>query len=124
MVHQTINELKSKNMKLKIHQPVCHFAIRACLISVLFLSFITLNAQDSTGLNEPAAAPAKVKPVKNTFQSIWIIDNQTVMVPIKKTLEFDFQHRMAVIDWGHGSQNLWGLYGEGANIRLGVNYVP
>lgn len=33
------------------------------------------------------------KPVKNMFESIWIIDNQTVMVPFKNTLEFDIQHR-------------------------------
>ena len=111
-------------MKLKIYKLLCLFTVKLCLISVLFLSFVKLNAQDSTAVNEPLAAPAKVKPVKNTFQSIWIIDNQTVMVPIKKTLEFDFQHRMGVIDWDHGSRDLWGLYGAGANIRLGVNYTP
>jgi len=111
-------------MKLKIYRPVCRFTIKLGLISALFLSCITLNAQDSSAVNEPPAAPAKVKPVKNTFQSIWIIDNQTVMVPIKKTLEFDFQHRMGVIDWDHGSRDLWGLYGSGANIRLAVNYTP
>ena len=111
-------------MKLKIYQPVFLFTLKFCLISALFLSTIKLNAQDSTAANEPSAAPVKVKPVKNTFQSIWIIENQTVMVPVKKTLEFDFQHRMGVIDWDHGSRDLWGLYGTGANIRLGVNYTP
>jgi hypothetical protein len=88
---------------------------------MLFLSFIKLNAQDSTAVNETPAPPAKIKPVKNTFESIWIIDNQTVMVPIKRTLEFDFQHRMGVMN---SSQDLWGLYGQGANIRLGANYSP
>jgi hypothetical protein len=111
-------------MKLKIYQSVCSFTVKFCLITILFLSFIKLNAQDSSAVNESQASPAKakVKPVKNTFESIWIIDNQTVMVPIKRTLEFDFQHRMATIN--RGSKDLWGLYGEGANIRLGVNYTP
>ena len=108
-------------MKLKIYQPVCLLTIRFCLISMLFLSFINLNAQDSTAVNETPASQAKVKPVKNTFESIWLLDNQTVMVPIKKTLEFDFQHRMGVMS---SSQDLWGLYSEGANIRLGANYTP
>lgn len=92
------------------------------MVSCLFLLQVTLNAQDSTGVTEEPAAPVKVKPVKNTFQSIWIIDNQTVMVPIKGTMEWDFQHRMGLVN--NGAEDLWGLFGASANIRLGVNYSP
>lgn len=92
------------------------------MVSCLFLLQVTLNAQDSTDVTAETAAPGKVKPVKNTFQSIWIIDNQTVIVPIKGTMEWDFQHRMGLVN--NGAKDLWGLYGASANIRLGVNYAP
>jgi hypothetical protein len=107
-------------MKLKIYQPVYLFTFKLCLVSLMVVSVVKLNAQDSTA-SEAVAAPAKVKPVKNTFESVWIIDNQTALVPIKGTLEFDFQHRMGLVN--KGSEDLWGLFGS-ANIRLGVNYSP
>ena len=84
----------------------------------------TATTQDSTATPQEAtevpAAPVK-KPVKNTFESIWIVDNQTVMVPIKGTFEVDFMHRFGTIDGGY--QSFFGLFG-GINIRLGFNYVP
>ena len=98
------------------------FTFPVCMASCLFLLPAALIAQDSTDVAAETAAPAKVKPVKNTFQSIWIIDNQTVMVPIKGTMEWDFQHRMGLVN--NGAEDLWGLYGASANIRLGVNYSP
>src|SRR5690349_17068464 len=76
-------------------------------------------AQDSTVAE--VSAPKKVKPVKNTFESIWIIDNQTVMVPQKKTFQMDFMHRFGVVK--NGYQDFYGLFAS-ANIRLGFNYVP
>jgi hypothetical protein len=60
----------------------------AKLLLLLLLSG-NLFAQDSTVV--PVAK--KIKPVKATFGSVWIMDNQTVMVPIKGTFEFDIQHR-------------------------------
>ena len=76
-----------------------------------------LSAQDSTEL--PVAN--KVKPVKNTFESVLLMDNQTVMVPVKGTFEWDFQHRFGTVK--NGSKDLWGVYGP-ANIRMGLNYAP
>jgi hypothetical protein len=88
---------------------------------LLFLSasFLAggLFAQDTP----EATAPPKAKPVKNTFGSVWLIDNQTVMVPIKGTLEFDIQHRFGTVD--NGSKDLFGLFAP-SNIRLGLNYAP
>jgi len=63
----------------------------------------------------------KHKPVKNTFESIWIIDNQTVMVPVKKTFEMDIMHRFGVVT--NGYQDFFGFFAP-SNIRLGLNYVP
>jgi hypothetical protein len=89
------------------------------ILLLLALSFLTtgLLAQDSSGVN----VPVKAKPVKNTFGSVWLIDNQTVMVPIKGTLEFDIQHRFGTID--NGSSDLFGFFAP-SNIRLGINYAP
>jgi hypothetical protein len=59
--------------------------------------------------------------VGNTFESIWLIDNQTVLVPMKKTFEFDIQHRFGTIN--NGYSDLWGLYAP-SNIRMGFGYTP
>ena len=107
-------------MKLKINK------IKSWLAAPLFLSVCmlllhgSLMAQDSTVVEE-VAAPAKVKPAKNTFQSVWIIDNQTVMVPIKGTLEMDIMHRFGTVD--NGYDDFWGFFAP-SNIRLGVSYAP
>lgn len=91
------------------------------LFSALFVLVIASAgnsyAQDST----TAPAPKKVKPAKNTFESIWLLDNQTVMVPIKGTLEFDIQHRFGTVN--NGAKDLFGLFAP-SNIRLGISYVP
>lgn len=88
-----------------------------CLVLLAGFFSGAVSAQDSTA----APAATKSKPVKNTFGSVWLIDNQTVMVPIKGTLEFDIQHRFGTIN--NGSKDLFGLFAP-SNIRLGVNYAP
>lgn len=70
---------------------------------------------------EVASEPATKKYVKNTFESVWIIDNQTVIVPIQGTFEFDIAHRFGVVN--NGFEDLYGLFAP-SNIRLGVSYVP
>ena len=80
---------------------------------------------------EPEYDPEEPKPiyihsrglqrVGNTFESIWLIDNQTVTVPLKKTLEFDILHRFGTVK--NGYRDLWGLYAP-SNIRLGFGYTP
>jgi hypothetical protein len=59
--------------------------------------------------------------VGNTFESIWLIDNQTVVVPMRRTFEFDIQHRFGTIN--NGYSDLWGLYAP-SNIRMGFGYTP
>lgn len=87
----------------------------------LLLSF-SLMAGSIQAQDAPAEkAPAKSKPVKNTFGSVWLMDNQTSLVPIKGTLEFDIQHRFGVVN--NGAKDLFGLFAP-SNIRLGVNYAP
>jgi len=91
-----------------------------CLLVVCLLQFTNVVAQDSTATEEPQVA-AKIKPVKNTFQSIWIIDNQTVLVPVKGTMEMDIMHRFGTVDKGY--EDFWGFFAP-SNIRLAMSYVP
>ena len=85
------------------------------------LKGITITHQAAADTVSPSPAPSRKKPVKNTFESIWLIDNQTVMIPVKGTFEMDFMHRFGT--WDNGYQDFFGLFG-GTNIRLGFNYVP
>ena len=59
--------------------------------------------------------------VGNTFESTLLIDNQTVLVPMRKTFEFDIQHRFGTVQKGY--KDLWGLYAP-SNIRIGFSYTP
>lgn len=85
---------------------------------LLITSYVTPGySQDTTEVTEKP----KAKPVKRTFESVWIIDNQTVMVPIKGTFEMDFQHRFGTVE--NGYDDFFGLFAS-SNIRLGANYAP
>ncbi|MEO8884986.1 MAG: DUF5777 family beta-barrel protein [Mucilaginibacter sp.] len=74
-------------------------------------------AQDTTAVG----SVKKKSYTKNTFEGNYIIDNQTVMVPIKGTLEFDIQHRFGSTE--KGTQDLFGIFAS-ANMMLGASYVP
>jgi hypothetical protein len=76
---------------------------------------------DTTADVNTEAAPIKKSPVKNTFESNLIIEDQTVMVPSKGTLEFDIQHRFGIVN--NGYSDFYGLFAP-AIIRLGFEYVP
>lgn len=89
----------------------------ACILTVVFL----LLAGAALAQEEEAAPEKDKRPVRNTFESIWLIDNQTVMVPIKGTFEMDILHRFGTMD--NGYDDFWGIYAP-SNIRLGFNYVP
>lgn len=87
------------------------------IIVMLCINTGSLYAQDST----EAPVAKKVKAAKNTFGSVWLMDNQTVMVPIKGTLEMDIQHRFGTVN--KGRKDLFGFFAP-SNIRLGLNYAP
>lgn len=91
--------------------------------SLFLLNSASFAQDDSTAAatQTEAPAPVKSKPVKNTFRSVWIIDDQTVMVPIKGTLEADIQHRFGTVE--NGPKDLWGIYAS-ANMRIGLSYTP
>jgi hypothetical protein len=90
------------------------------LVGLLLTHHAGMTQENKAGAEQP---PAKVKPkpVKNTFESVWIIDNQTVMVPVKKTFEMDIQHRFGSVQ--NGYKDFWGFFAP-SNIRLGFSYTP
>jgi hypothetical protein len=107
-------------MKLKINKAKTLVALTAFMMSCLLMLNGPLLAQDSTAATTDATVAVRIKPVKNTFQSVWIIDNQTVLVPVKGTFEMDIQHRFGTVEKGYG--DFWGFFAP-SNIRLGVSYV-
>ncbi len=89
--------------------------------ALMFL--LCINTGNLLAQEDSATVPTakKVKPVKNTFGSVWLMDNQTVMVPVKGTLEMDIQHRFGTVD--NGKKDAWGIFAP-SNIRLGLSYAP
>jgi hypothetical protein len=109
-------------MKPLINKASTWIARMVCFAVCVLLLDVTLLAQDTTQVEEAEATPVKkAKPIKNTFESIWIIDNQTVMVPIKGTFEMDIMHRFGTVQKGY--KDFWGFFAP-SNIRLGFSYVP
>ncbi|HEY8782153.1 MAG TPA: DUF5777 family beta-barrel protein [Mucilaginibacter sp.] len=90
----------------------------SCLLIILCFSLGNAMAQDTT-----ATAPVVKKKsyVKNTFDGNFIIDNQTVMVPMKGTFEFDIQHRFGTVN--NGFSDLFGIFAS-ATMKLGFAYTP
>ena len=94
-----------------------HFPI---LVRFFLAAFVVL-AMGSVLIAQDEENAKDLRPVKNMFESIWLIDDQTVLVPIKGTFEWDFQHRFGTMK--NGYEDFFGLYAP-SNIRLGFNYVP
>lgn len=58
----------------------------------------------------------------STFESNYLVNDQTTVVFDKKTLGFEIQHKFGTVE--NGISDLWGMYGAGTNIRLALEYVP
>ena len=123
--------------KLNIYPSLIHGLAKLCLLLILCASFGVVTAQDTkpdvkkdTAVNKASAAAdttaatpvvKKKSYVKNTFEGNYLIDDQTVMVAIPGTFEFDIQHRFGNVK--NGISDLFGLF-AGANMKLGFSYVP
>ncbi|HMM11680.1 MAG TPA: DUF5777 family beta-barrel protein [Bacteroidales bacterium] len=88
---------------------------------ILIATFIGLAAWNINAQEESKAKP-KDRPVRSPFESGYLIDNQTTVIPSPKTLEYIIQHKFGAIN--NGLSDLFGIYAPGANIRMGLNYVP
>ena len=59
------------------------------------------------------------KPVSNPYESDYLIDNQTNVIPSAGTLGMFIQHRFGSLE--NGMSDFLGIYGA-ANTRMGLNY--
>ena len=84
------------------------------IVLLLGLFNISLFAQTDSTVKEPVVDEA----VRNTFSSSVILDNQTVMLPLKGSKELEIQHRFGEMK---KINDLFGIYGS-SNIRFGMNY--
>lgn len=76
----------------------------------------TAYSQDTTGTEKKEKDK---RPVRSPFESGVLIDNQTIVIPSAKTLDFIIQHRFGKLN--SGTFDLLGLYAP-SNIRIGLNY--
>ncbi len=87
------------------------------LLVILFCSTNTFSQEQDSTID---AKPKKDnRPVKDLFESGCILNNQTVMVPTKHTLEFMIQHRFGKLN--SEEFDLLGLYAP-SNIRIGLGF--
>ena len=94
----------------------------SCFVRLFFLVFtISLVGPDMSSAQDEPAPETDKRPVKNMFESTWLINHQTVLVPIKGTLQMDFQHRFGT--WDNGYDDFFGVFAP-SNMRIGFEYVP
>jgi hypothetical protein len=94
-----------------------------CLLPSGFL-FAQEQKKDSTAVADTTATEEPEitdKPVKFSWESQYLINQQTSKISPVKTLEFVIQHRFGSVE--NGKSDLWGIYSPGANVRLGLDYV-
>ncbi|MHC1705347.1 MAG: DUF5777 family beta-barrel protein [Tenuifilaceae bacterium] len=87
--------------------------MKKILFTLMMLAFLTpafCQEEEQTQIED--------KPVKNTFETSILVDNQTTSTLFKGSLELLIHHRFSLIEDIH---NLYGIYGA-ANTRLGLNY--
>jgi hypothetical protein len=83
----------------------------------IFIIF-TLSFFLTTLFAQQDSLKVKSKPVRFTFGTTTLIDNNTTETLYKGSLELQIHHRFSLIENYH---NLFGIYGS-ANTRLGLNY--
>lgn len=91
--------------------------MKKSILFILLTGFgFSLSFAQETESEETPAFPV------TTFESNFLIDDQTTVVFDKKTLGFAIQHKFGTIE--NGISDLWGIYGAATNIRLALDYVP
>ncbi|MDH5366443.1 MAG: DUF5777 family beta-barrel protein [Cyclobacteriaceae bacterium] len=94
------------------------FNLREVTVFILVIMATLLFA--TNGFTQEKTEEKDKRPVRSPFESALLIDNQSVVVPIKGTFEFDMQHRFGTVE--NGISDIYGLYAPSANIRLGFTY--
>ena len=101
----------------KQFQPALIFPIAN--LKILFVLLLAMAAFQLNAQEEMVETKQKSKPVRAMFESSWLIDNQSVIVPIKGTFQFDIIHRFGTVN--NGYKDFYGIFAP-SNIKLGFNY--
>jgi hypothetical protein len=89
------------------------------LLAVILTNAPVFGQEGDTAITKGSSGK---KPARAAFESAQLMDEQSVVVPSAKTLEFNIQHRFGIVS--NGIKDLYGIYAPGANIRLGFSYSP
>jgi hypothetical protein len=107
-----------KIIKKEIMKTFNRYFLIPAFCSLIFFSVQAIGQDIKTDSSN--TLKAKPKLIKNTFESNFILDNQTVTVPIKGSFEFDIQHRFGTIE--NGYSDLAGIAAP-SNVRIAFEYV-
>ena len=89
----------------------------------IFLSITLLfNGKAFSQEEEKKESDDGKKPARPAFASSLLMEEQSVLVPTKKTLQFDLQHRFGTVE--NGASDIFGIYAASANIRMALTYSP
>ena len=102
-----------------LHGWVIRFSLPVMLLCLF--SFQATAQEDEVAADEEETTLPVDRPIRNVFESSLLIDNQTVVVPVKGTFQFDIQHRFGTLQ--NGIEDFFGFYAP-SNIRMGLQYVP
>lgn len=73
-------------------------------------------------IEETPMVKKKDKPVRSPWNSGILMGGRTSVVPGKGTLRFELVHHFGSMQ--NGISDFFGIYADGANIRMGLSYVP
>jgi hypothetical protein len=104
-----------------INMPIKYMCTGLLTIALTAASWVAVAQDDEEEVQTISIHSRPLQRVGNTFESIWLIDNQTVVVPLRKTFEFDILHRFGTVK--NGYSDFLGLYAP-SNIRIGFGYTP
>ena len=96
------------------------FSKAVMIFILLHLFAFNTMAQDDSTMSVTEKPKKDKRPVKETFECGYLLNNQTIKVPTKHTLEFIIQHRFGKLN--SEDFDLLGMYAP-SNIRLGLNFT-
>ena len=89
---------------------------RINLLRIGTLSILLLYLTTNVGFSQEEEPDNR--PVRSPYETVTLIDNQTVVTPFKGALQLEILHRFGKIET---IDNLYGIYAS-ANTRIGLNY--
>lgn len=101
------------------------YLMKLILVAIaLIIGISSVFSQENTKVSETTKPKESPKLIRDSFEDIILINNQTSEVLRKNTLQLEIQHRFGKINQGFQIGNnfdLFGIFGS-SNIRVGANF--